>query len=153
MRWGHDKCQVIKIGKHDANTKREWKLGDTPISEGYEYRYLGDIITGDGKNKANIEARKNKVNASTITINTIASGEILNKMETSVLIELREKVNVAGLLTNAEAWVLNKSELNELEKVETQSIKHLFDLPIHIPTVALIYSFGSLYTSQRIEQQ
>ena len=36
--------------------------------------------------------------------------------------------------------------------MEIQAIKYLFDLPLHIPTVAIMYSFGLLYTTQRIDQ-
>ena len=38
-----------------------------------------------------------------------------------------------------------------MEKIEIQAIKHLFDLPIHTPTPAIIFSFGLLYTRYRIE--
>ena len=34
-----------------------------------------------------------------------------------------------------------------------QSIKFLFDLPSHTPTPALVYTFGLLYTSLRVEKR
>ena len=114
---------------------------------------MGDIISSDGKHTKNIEARKNKMKASTVSIKTIASHETLNMIETSVLLDLHESINLSALLTNAEAWSLNKSEYDEMERMEVQSIKLLFDLPSHIPTQALIHQFGLLYTRQRIEQK
>ena len=45
-----------------------------------------------------------------------------------------------------------KKEEKDVEKMEIQAIKYLFDLPLHMPTVAIMYSFGLLYTTQRIDQ-
>ena len=117
------------------------------------YKYLGDIISNDGKNAKNIEARKNKINASTVSIKTIAANETLNTVETSVLLDLHDTINLSALINNSEAWNLNKGETDELEKIEIKAIKLLFDLPTHIPTAALIHHFGLLYTRQRIEQR
>ena len=60
-------------------------------------------------------------NGSTISINTIAECEVLRKIETSVIIELYEKVNIAGFLTNAESWNLLKGEKDELERTEIEA--------------------------------
>ena len=67
-------------------------------------------------------------------------------METAVLLELHEKISVSSLLTNAEAWNLNKGDENELEKIEIGALKDLFNLPVRTPTAALVYFFGILYT-------
>lgn len=123
------------------------------IEETTKYTYLGDVVTNDGKNTENIQSRKSKLMASTVTINTIATSEVLNKVETAVLLELHEKITIPGYLTNSEAWNLSKKDEEDLETLEIQSIKALFDLPIHTPTPALIYTFGTLYTRQRIDQK
>ena len=159
LKWGQEKCKIMRVGNHKDqghNTdipQKEWKIGDMTIQESSTYKYLGDIIRNDGKNTKNIEARKEKINASTITINTIAEGEILNKIETVVLLELHEKVNIPSLLTNCESWNLLKGEKDELERIEIQTLKYLFDLPIHTPTPAILYTFGTLFTCLRIEQR
>ena len=62
---------VMRIGKH-KNEKTQWKLGDLYIDETESYKYLGDLITNDGKNAKNLEQRKNKLTAATTTINAIA---------------------------------------------------------------------------------
>ena len=103
------------------------------IEETTTYKYLGDVISNNGKNIKNIESRKAKTLATTINMNSIASTEILCKIETSVLLELHDKVTVPGLLANAEAWTLSKTELNEIEKIEYQALRNMFDLPLHTP--------------------
>ena len=109
------------------------------------------MVTWQRYNKENISARKNKLKGTTINIKTIAANEVLNSVETAVLLELHEKISVASLLNNAESWTLNKGEEEDMEKIEVQALKNLFDLPLHIPTNALIYTFGILYTKQRID--
>ena len=152
LKWGREKCNVMRVGKHN-DEEQEWQLGNMTIKETAKYKYLGDVITTDGKNTENLQSRKTKIQATTITINTIASSEILNKIETSVLLELHEKISIAGLLNNAESWNLSKGEEDELEKIEIQAIKSLFDLPLHTPTAAIIYTLGILYTTQRVDQK
>ena len=93
------------------------------------------------------------MNSSTIAITTVAESEVLRKIETSVLLELHEKINVSGFLTNAESWDLTKGDRDELDKIEIQAIKLLFDLPLHTPTPAILYSFGLLYTRFRVDQK
>ena len=148
LRWGQSKCKVMRIGK-----PTEWELGKLIIQEATSYKYLGDLITNDGKNGKNIELRKNKTQATTVTINGIAASEVLRGIESTVLIELHEKITVAGLLTNAESWSLNRSEKVELERIEIQALKNIFDLPTHTPTPAILYTLGTLYTNHRVDKK
>ena len=121
------------------------------IQETKQYKYLGDIITNDGKNSGNIDSRQKKLRATTISINTIASGEVLNRIESAVLLELHEKINLSSLLYNAESWNSGKCEEERLEKIEIRAIKDLFNLPVHTPTTAIIYTFGLIHTKQRVD--
>ena len=153
LRWGKDKCQVMRVGKHNKNNEETWKIGEMEIGETTTYKYLGDTVTNDGRNRKNLELRKNKLNASTISIKTIAANETLNMLETTVLLNLHDIINVSALLTNSESWNLNKRESEEIERMEICAIKRLFDLPSHIPTTAILHEFGLLYTKLRIEQR
>ena len=154
LQWGQAKCNVMRVGIHNkTNEKTKWKLGSMEIDETTTYKYLGDIITSDGKNMKNIESRKAKSYATTININSIASTEVLRRIETSVLLELHDKITIPGLIANAESWSLSKTEYNEIEKIEYQALRNLFDLPLHIPIPALIFTFGTLYTRLRIEKR
>ena len=153
LQWGQSKCNVMRIGVHKNNEKKNWNLGTMEIEEATTYRYLGDHISNDGKNVKNIEARKTKTLATTININTIASTEVLRNIETTVLLELHDKVTIPGLLANSESWSLLKTESHELEKIEYQALRNLFDLPLHTPIPALIYTLGTIYTHLRIEKR
>ena len=90
---------------------------------------------------------------SSCSISTIASSDVLHRIETPVLLELHDKVNIAALLTNSESWTLLKCELKKIEIAEIQCLKHLFDLPVRTPTVAIIFTLGTLITSIRVDQK
>ena len=70
-----------------------------------------------------------------------------------MLLELYEKINVPSLLSNSEAWTLLKSEESDIERAEVQCLKNLFDLPMKTPTPAVLFTFGILYTSIRVDQK
>ena len=57
------------------------------------------------KNAENIKIRKQKLQATTATINTIASSEVLNQVESMVLLELHERISIRipGFLNNTES--------------------------------------------------
>ena len=149
---GTEKCNVMRIGKHCDET-REWKIGDMPLEETVKYKYLGDVVTADVKNTENLKARNINLQATTVIINTIPASEVLQKIETSVLLEMHNKKSMSGFLTNAESWNLSKGEESDLERMKIQALKSLFDLPIHTLTVAIIYTFGLLYTTQQIDKK
>ena len=37
LRWGKEKCQVMKVGKHKKDDNNEWKIGEMTISETKSY--------------------------------------------------------------------------------------------------------------------
>ena len=57
VRWGQEKCKVIQVGKKEDH-RSEWQFRDIAIGNCDEYKYLGDVLTCDGKNHKNIEERK-----------------------------------------------------------------------------------------------
>ena len=118
-----------------------------------KYTYLGDVITPDGKNTENINSRKTKLKSTSISINTIASSEVLHRIETPVLLELHERINIPSLISNSESWSLLKSEEKEVEQAEIQCLKSMFNLPLKTPTPSIIFTFGTLFTTIRIDQK
>ena len=56
LRWGQDKFQVMRVGRHSINNSTTWNIGEMEICETNTYKYLGDILSSDGKNTINIES-------------------------------------------------------------------------------------------------
>ena len=81
LKWGQQKRKVMQIGKNKIESNRN--LGDLNIQNCDSYTYLGDVISSEGKNTMNIQSRKNKINMSSCSISTIASSDVLHRIETT----------------------------------------------------------------------
>ena len=152
LEWGEEKCQVMQIGKKVV-APNTWKLGEKEIKNTTNYKYLGDTVTNDNKNKRNLEIRENRIQGTIRQINTTASSDIMRGVETQVLLTLYEKSIVAGLLHNSESWTLNMMEEQQIDKIGIRALKRLFNLPTTTPTVAILYNFGILYMTQSMDQK
>ena len=149
LEWGEAKCQVMQVGKIVA-VPDEWDLGDKRISNTTSYKYLGDTITNDNKNKRNLEIRENKVSATIRQINTTASSDIMRNIESRVLLILYEKSVIPSLVYNCESWTLTPSEEKQLDTIGIRTLKRLFNLPTTTPNPAVIFNFGQLYMTKNV---
>ena len=82
-------------------------------------KYLGDIISKDGKNTKNVAARKNRGTGIIIQIQSILEDICFGKYHFEVAMILRNSFLLGSLLTNAEAWYnLSTSNITKLEYVD-----------------------------------
>ena len=105
LEWGESKCQVMQVGRK-VKAPSEWELGLKRIKNTTSYKYLGDHITSDGKNKQTIEKRFNQIQGIIRQINTTASSNIMKAIESKVLLELYDSCVIPSFLNNAESWTL-----------------------------------------------
>ena len=152
LEWGAEKCEVMQVGRK-VKVPETWTLGQKRIRNTTSYKYLGDTITNDGKNKINIEKRFNTVQAIIRQINTTASSDVMKGIESKVILELFHACIIPSFLNNAESWCLSNSDEKELDKLGIRIIKRLFNLPEKTPNPAVIHSFGLLHTTQHIDQK
>ena len=132
LQFGSDKCVRMHIGKVDAwreelviksdgRKKIEDKFVGREVMENVtEKKYLGDIISSDGRNIKNIKERSNKGNG---TINNIVSSlgvRPYGKHEFKAYKIMREGLLLGGRLKNIESWInISKKDINNLEKPDT----------------------------------
>ena len=152
LEWGESKCQVMQVGRK-VKVPEKWNLGEKQVGNTKSYKYLGDIITDDNKNKQNLVARENRVYATTRQINATASSEVMKGIETKVILELYEKCIITSFLFNAESWTLTLTEEKQIDKILIQAMKRLFGLPTTTPSVAITYNFGLLYATQIVDKK
>ena len=152
LEWGAEKCQVMQVGRK-VKVPETWTLGQKRIRNTTSYKYLGDTITSNGKNKTNIEKRFNTVQSIIRQINTTAASDVMKGVESKVILELYHACIIPSFLNNAESWCLSDSEEKELDKLGIRIIKRLFSLPEKTPSPAVIHSFGLLNTTQQIDQK
>ena len=152
IEWGVDKCKVLEVGTHQEQ-KKEWVLGSQTIQNCQSYRYLGEIITRDGKNEENLRTRFEKVKSTVRAINTCGKNEIMKRIEINALVMLHDSVTLPTLLYDAETWPLNQSIRREIDKMELWAWKSMLGLPKTTPTAPIIYCTGAMYASIRVEQK
>ena len=152
LEWGESKCQVMQVGKK-ITIPSEWKLGDKTITNTTAYKYLGDTVTSDNKNKRNLEIKENKIEATVRQINTTASSDIMRGVEARVILTLYEKSIIPSFTNNCESWTLSKTEEKQVDRIGVKTLKRLFSLPTTTPNAAVIHNFGQLFFTQEIDKK
>ena len=113
-----------------------------------EDSYLGDIISGDGKNTKTIEKRISKGLGIISEIMNILEKVTLGEYNFPTALLLRESIFLNGILTNAEIWYgISKAEIKALEDLDTSLLRKIFNTKSTIPAEALYLELGCLNIS------
>ena len=123
------KCQDLSVDKWTEVEVTNDETGEVEMEDHYagehimeekeEERYLGDVISTDGKNVKNIKARIAKGKGIVNKIITMLDGIPFGKHYFEVGMILRDSLLVSSMLFNCEAWYnLTSSELDLLETID-----------------------------------
>ena len=177
LQFGPGKCKKIHIGKQHENFKchpvfvDSWEerdkrkndgkeivedvfVGQVVMEEADEDKYLGDIISKDGRNIKNIQARVNKGKGIVKRILEILEGIPFGKLYFQVAIILRNTLLVSSVLCNSEAWFnVTKAELELLETVDTLLLRSLLMAPKSVSKEMLYLELGVLPLREMIKQR
>ena len=162
LQFGADKCKKMHVGKYCDEYKclpifvDTWEESETEIIRDVwkgeeemqlktEEKYLGDIISSDGKNFKNIQERVNKGKGIVRNILNMLEGIPFGKYFFEVAIILRNSLLVGSVLFNCEAWYnLTKTELNLLESVDLSFLRAIFKAPKATPIEMFYLELGIL---------
>ena len=160
LQYGATKCHKMHVGKKKIEEicpdlyVDEWKLSEvTEIATGNieedcideyggiqkmeevsEEKYLGDILTVDGRNIKNIMARKNKSIGSKNQIMGILREVYFGKYYFEVAKVLRSALFLSSLLTNCEAWYnVSKVDRDMLEQTDETLLRNILECPSTTP--------------------
>ena len=101
-------------------------------------KYLGDIISSDGKNDSNMKSKASSGMGAISNIMNIMREVSLGDFYFSIGMLLRQTIFLSTLLLNAETWVnLTENDINELEKIDKVLIKRIFEAPSTTPIKSL----------------
>jgi hypothetical protein len=121
----------------------ELKVHGTIIESVEEDTYLGDLISGDGKNKKNIEKRISKGLGIISQILNLLELVSFGKHYMEIALLLRESMFINGVLFNAEVWYgLTKAEINEFEKLDRLLLRKILAVPFSTPQEAFYLELG-----------
>ena len=120
LEFGSDKCKKIHGGKQNLFCPElHVNNGEEKIKEVDKEKYLGDILSKDGKNDQTIAARKSTGMGIVTQILLMLDEVSLGSHYFEIGLMLREAMLVNGLLFNAEIWYgLTKKNISELEEVD-----------------------------------
>ena len=177
LQFGPKKCKKVHIGKEheqykchpifvDSWEERNIRKGDgkeviedvlvgkVEMEETNEEKYLGDIVSKDGRNIKNIQARVNKGKGIVKRILEILEGIPFGKLYYQVAIILRNTLLVSSVLCNSEAWFnVTKSELELIETVDLMLLRSLLRAPKSVPKEMFYLELGVLPLREMIRQR
>ena len=151
LQFGSDKCEKMHVGKKhvksicpklsvdswkeivQANDKgnkilKDISIGKEEMKEVQTKKYLGDIISSDGRNRKNIKDRTNKSMGNINKIVTSLKERPYGRHYYKALRLMRESILLGGMLTNGESWInLTKQDLDDLEKPDITLLRKVLD--------------------------
>ena len=121
----------VETDPHSMEVKDNWK-------------YLGDILSSDGKNDANIAERCQRGLGAVTNICQTLKDLCLGPYYFEAAIILRSSLLLSTLLSNSEAWVnLSKTNVEDLEAVDERFLRNMFcDAHVKTPLEVLYLETG-----------
>ena len=178
LQFGAEKCKKLHVGKYQDKYKcptlcvDNWKetetrnettggieiedicIGEAVMEEKYEECYLGDIISKDGKNIKNIQARTMKGKGIVQRISNILEGIPFGKMFFEVAKILRNSLLISSLICNSEAWFrISKPELELLKSVDLMLLRKILEAPKSTPKEMIYLELGIVHIREIIRQR
>ena len=106
-------------------------------------KYVGDIITSDGKHTKNVDARRSKGVGIVSEIMNILDGLYLGTHYFAAALMMRQTMLSQVLLFNSETWLrLTRKDLNKLEGIDRMFIRRIFQVPNSVPNSFLYLETG-----------
>ena len=140
---GKSKCNVIHIGK--AKICQELKVHGFPVGKVKNDTYLGDIISNDGTNKLNTDARIAKGLGLVSQIMDILKSVSFGAHYFEIATTLRNSILINGMLTNCEIWYsITQTEITQLEEVDRLLLRQIMNVASSCPIEALYLELGCI---------
>ena len=166
LQFGEDKCHKMHVGQKNKCCPDlyvdKWELkkadeiftnveelvdeesGMSKLSPSESEKYLGDIISCDGRNWKNILSRRSKGVGIVDQIFKILEGTIFGPYIFEVGLILRQSMFLNSVLVNSESWYgVKDSEMEQLEQVDEMLIRKLLEIGQGCPKEMLFLETGS----------
>ena len=165
FQFGKDKCHKLHIGCNKESCPDlyldTWKISasdeyDTgnnilhdEVDEEYkiehsdEERYLGDLITSNGKNTNNMTARKAKGVGIVEKITSILNDVFFGPYFYQAALNLRMSLLLSSILLNSESWYnMTENDLKQLESVDNMLHRRILESPVSTP-ISILLELGT----------
>ena len=136
------KCHQMHVGK-PHNLCSPLRAHTTEMSIVDEDKYVGDVISKDGRHAKNIVLRRSKGIGICNEIVSILHEMCLGPHYFIVAMLLRQALLISVLLFNSETWLrLTKDSIKKLESVDLMLLRKLLKTPISTPKASLYLETG-----------
>ena len=140
-----DEWKLVKKDELETGFENlEDVLGEPHKLENVQYdKYLGDVISVDGKNTKNIAGKVSKATGILKQVKNILEDMCLGPFFFEVALILRNSIFLNGFLTNLEAsYGLTDTELEQLEKLDESLLRSILECPFSAPKEILYLELG-----------
>ena len=141
-----DKWELKKTDTFDNEEENfvDEEKGDEKLDTTENEKYLGDIISSDGRNKKNVMARRSKGVGIVKQVMEILDGTCYGPFIFEVGQILRNSLLVNGILTNSESWYgIKDEEIDHLEQVDEMLLRKFLEVGAGCPKEMLYLETGS----------
>ena len=119
--------------------------GEHTMEESRTEKYLGDLISNDGKHDKNIKARKDKGQGIVDQIMSILESTVCGPFQFEVALILRASFLLNGILTNSEVWYgLKTADFENLEQIDERLLRRILEVGSGCPREMLYLETGSI---------
>ena len=130
---GPDKCFKMHVGK-ESDCCPTLKINDALMLCSNKEKYLGDILTTDGRIHKNIEERYNKGIGIVNTISGLLKETSFGHHYFEMAVLFRNSMLLNGILCNSEVlYGVNKNHIETLESVDKYFWRKIFQCPFSTP--------------------
>ena len=169
LQFGPDKCHIMHVGSNIPEYKKPklfvdgWEMkeiinmntgkvedhesfqGDCMITESSNEKYLGQIISNDGTNTANVKNRSNKGSGMTNTIESIMKNVPGGRFHFKIAIVLRNSYLISSMLSCSEVWYnVTEAELRKLEQTDEKLLCKILNCSSQVTNEMLYLELGIL---------
>ena len=140
--WKIEVTEEYDTGRKDLKDKvdEEYK-----IESSEEERYLGDLITSDGKNTKNVQARKSKGVGIVDKIFNHLNNVFFGPFYFQAALLLRTSLLLSSVLVNSESWYnLSSTDIQQLESADNILHRRLLETPKTTPISIMHLELGTL---------
>ena len=151
MEFHPDKSKYINTFKNEEKII----LGNNELKQTQSQEYLGDVISADGRLKETIELRSKSCTATVAELNAIIEETVSENILIDAVITYHNSIIIPKLCLNSETWILNNTDLQEMEAIQNKSLKRMLRLPQGTPSKGLraelgICSIESVITKRKL---
>ena len=131
------KCVKMHVGKNSGECPT-LKVHKQDMADVTEIKYLGEVVTADGRNTRNIQEKTQKGTVLIFQIQKTIKSIGFGTYTPEIALLLRNSILVNGMLTNAEVFYnFTLKETEEFEKVDRLFFQKVLSVPVSTPKIAV----------------